>query len=288
MTMPTHSPDQPYGPPGYPGMPQAPGQPPRNGLGTTALVLGILGVVFAIIWLTFWLGAILGVLALIFGIIGSSRAGKGLATNKGVAVSGLVLGAISIVVAIIWGVLIVVAAKDVADELEKETGAKGGATASAEPGTDAAAPSDAASDAAEKPADNAPGELKFGETFAYEDGVKVTVSKPRAHTPDGFAAGHTKGNKAFQVTITIVNGSDKALDVTAALPDAKDAEGAAAEMVFDGSYATKPFQGKVLPGKQAKADYTFSLPAAAAGSLQVEISPTVLEHESAVWTGPTK
>ena len=286
MTMPTHSPDQPYGPPGMPGAPQAPVQPPRNGLGTTALVLGILGVIFAIIPVTFWLGGILGLLALIFGVIGSARAGKGLATNKGSAVTGLVLGVLSIVVAIVWTIVIATAVKDVADELEKELdqkgGTKGGTTASATPGTDGGAP------ASEAPADKAPGELKFGETFTYEDGIKVTVSQPKAHKPDGFAVGHAKGNSAFQVTITIVNGSKKAIDVTGALPDAKDAEGADAEMVFDGSNATKPFEGKVLPGKQAKGDYTFSVPAAAAGSLQVEISPTILEHESAIWTGPTK
>ncbi|GAA2804679.1 DUF4190 domain-containing protein [Streptomyces showdoensis] len=277
MTMPTHSPDQqPWGAPGM----QPPAQP-RNGLGTTALVLGIVGLVFAIIPFLFWLGAILGLLALIFGIVGASRAGKGLATNKGMAVTGLVLGAVSVLVAIVWTVVIATAVKDVADELEKEGGLKGAASSSAEPSKGAAEPS-------ADPSDKAPEALKFGETFTYEDGIKVTVSKPRAHKPDEFAAGFTKGNKAFQVTVTIVNGSKEAVDITAALPNASDANGAAAEMVFDGSYATKPFEGKVLPGKQAKADFTFGVKPDAAGELQVEISPTVLDHDSAVWTGPTK
>ncbi|MEU6930082.1 DUF4190 domain-containing protein [Streptomyces sp. NPDC046385] len=277
MTMPTHSPDQqPWGAPGT----QPPVQP-RNGLGVTALVLGIVGLLFAIIPFLFWLGGILGLLALIFGIIGASRAGKGLATNKGSAVTGLVLGALSILVSIVWTVVIATAVKDVADEIEKSGGLPT-ATASAEPGAGGAAkPSAKATDAAS-------GALKFGETFAYDDGLKVTVSTPRAHKPDAFAAGFTKGNKAFQVTITIVNGSKEAVDITAALPNASDANGASAEMVFDGSYATKPFEGKVLPGKQAKADFTFSMAPDAAGELQVEIAPTVLDHESAVWTGPTK
>lgn len=278
MTMPTHSPDQqPWGAPGM----QPPVQP-RNGLGVTALVLGIVGVLFAIIPFLFWLGGILGLLALIFGIIGVSRAGKGLATNKGMALTGLILGAVSIVVAIVWTAVIATAVKDVADELEKEGGLKATPTSSAAPG------SGSTSEPSAEPTDTTPDALKFGETFAYEDGIKVTVSKPRAHKPDAFAAGYTKGNKAFQVTITIVNGGKEAVDITAALPNASDANGAAAEMVFDGSYATKPFEGKVLPGKQAKADFTFAMAPAAAGELQVEISPTVLDHESAVWTGPTK
>ncbi|MEV6331702.1 DUF4190 domain-containing protein [Streptomyces sp. NPDC051909] len=285
MTMPpSPSPaPQPWGPPGIPGGPQPPFPQPRNGLGVTALVLGIVGLLSAIIWFLFWLGALLGLLALIFGIIGTARAGKGLATNKGMAVSGIVLGVLAMIVALVWVALIATATKDVAEEIEKEQNGKGGTvTATAEPGGKSTeAPS-------AEPTEQAPAALKFGDTFTYEDGIKVTVSKPRAHTPDGFAAGHAKGNKAFQVTITIVNGSGKTLDVTTALPDAKDAEGATADMVFDGSYASKPFEGKVLPGKQAKADYTFSLPSAAAGELQVELSPTILEHDSQVWTGPTK
>ncbi|MET9956045.1 DUF4190 domain-containing protein [Streptomyces sp. NPDC006339] len=284
MTMPSHSPTpQPWGPPGVPGAPQPPFQQPRNGFGVTALVLGILAALFGITPFLFWLGAILGVLAVIFGIIGAVRAGQGIATNKGMAVTGAVLGgAVGLVASIIWVIVLAMAVQDVADDPEKETGGKGSASSSAAPGGEGTGEPSA------EPTEKAPAALKFGDTFTYEDGIKVTVSKPRSHKPDGFAVGHTKGNRAFQVTITIVNGSKKTLDVTAALPDASDAQGGAAETVFDGSDATKPFDGKVLPGKQAKADYTFSLPAAAAGELQIELSPTVLEHESQIWTGPTK
>ncbi|WP_370412264.1 DUF4190 domain-containing protein [Streptomyces fradiae] len=284
MTMPSPSPaQQPWGPPGTPGAPQPPFPQPSNGLGVAALVLGIVGLVTAIIPFLFWLGAILGLLALIFGIVGTARAGKGLATNKGMAVTGLVLGVLAMIVAVVWVIVFATAVKEAAKDIEDAQYPKGGsATSSVAPG------GESTDGPAAEPTEKAPAALKFGDTFTYEDGIKVTVSKPRAHTPDGFAAGHTKGNKAFQVTITIVNGTDKPLALAAALPDAKDAEGASADMVFDGSYASKPFEGKVLPGKQAKADFTFSLPPAAAGQLQIELSPTVLEHESQIWTGPTK
>ncbi|MFB7372285.1 DUF4190 domain-containing protein [Streptomyces sp. NPDC056222] len=284
MTMPTNAPGQsPWGQPptGMPGMPpQPPFQQPRNGLGVTALVLGIVGLLFAIFPFSFWLGGILGVLALIFGIIGHSRGRKGEATNKGMALTGLVLGAASIVVSIVWLIVVVTAVKDIADDIDKEIKKQEKVTtAPTEPG---AAPTEAA------PTETAPAALKFGQTFAYEDGIKVTVSKPRAYKPDQFAAGHAKGNSAFQVTVTIVNGSKKTLDVSGALVDASDAEGSRAEPVFDGSNATEMFQGNVLPGKQAKADFAFSVPAKADGELQVELSPTILEHEEAIWTGPTK
>ncbi|GAA3396290.1 DUF4190 domain-containing protein [Streptomyces roseoviridis] len=283
MTMPSHSPTPPpWGPPGAPGAPQPPYAQPQNGIGITALVLGIVGLVSGIIPFLFWLGAILGVLAVVFGIIGAARAGKGLATNKGMAVTGAVLGGVALVASLVWLIFIATAVTDVAKEIEKETGAKGSSSASAAPG------GEGAGEPTEEPVDEVPEPMKFGDTFTYEDGIKVTVSKPRSHEPDEFAVGHAKGNRAFQVTITIVNGSKETLDVTAALPDASDAHGATAETVFDGDNATKPFNGKVLPGKQAKAAYTFSLPAAAADELQIELSPTVLEHESQIWTGPTR
>ncbi|MCT4352989.1 DUF4190 domain-containing protein [Streptomyces sp. Je 1-79] len=290
MTTPTNTPGQnPWGPPaGVPGMPGMPGMPPqppfqqpRNGLGVTALVLGIVGLLFALFPFSFWLGAILGVLALIFGIIGHSRARKGEATNKGMALTGLILGAVSIVVSIVWLIVVATAVKDIADDIDEEIKKQEKASAApADPGTD---------DAPEaEPTETAPAALKFGEAFTYPDGVKVTVSKPRAYKPDQFAAGHTKGNSAFQVTITIVNGSDKAIDVSTALPDASDAQGAQAEAIFDGSNATEMFRGKVLPGKQAKSDFAFSLPADADDEMQIEVGPTVVEYENAIWTGSTK
>lgn len=85
-------PDRP--PAGPPGWPQggAPTTPPRNGIGIAALVLGILAV------LTFWLfiGGLFGLLAIVLGAIGISRVSKGVATNRGVSISGLVLGILGV------------------------------------------------------------------------------------------------------------------------------------------------------------------------------------------------
>jgi hypothetical protein len=67
---------------------------PRNGLGTAALVLGIIG---AVVFLVPFLAWILGVLSLIFGCIGMSRVNRNIATNGGAAVAGIVLGVVSLV-----------------------------------------------------------------------------------------------------------------------------------------------------------------------------------------------
>lgn len=82
---------QPYGTPYAPGV----AGPKRNGMGVAALVLGILAI------LTGWfvLGGVLGILAVVFGVIGRGRAKRGEADNGGLALAGLICGAIGIVIA---------------------------------------------------------------------------------------------------------------------------------------------------------------------------------------------
>jgi O-antigen ligase len=70
---------------------------PRNGFGVAALVLGVLALLLS--W-TIIGGVVLGVLALIFGVLGRSRAKRGEATNGGVSVAGIVLGIIGVIIAI--------------------------------------------------------------------------------------------------------------------------------------------------------------------------------------------
>ena len=75
---------------------------PRNGLGTAALVLGIIGVVFCWIPVTGWA---LNILAVVFGAIGRMRAIAGEATNRSSAVAGLVLGVIGLAVWIVFAIV---------------------------------------------------------------------------------------------------------------------------------------------------------------------------------------
>jgi hypothetical protein len=77
----------------------APVAAPRNGLGTTALVLAIIGLLTC--WTVFG-GIILGVVAVILGFIGRARVKRGEATNGGVAIAGIVLGFLSIVAAAVF------------------------------------------------------------------------------------------------------------------------------------------------------------------------------------------
>lgn len=75
---------------------------PKNGLGTTGFVLGLIGLIFSfipIIGLVAWPLVILGI---IFAAVGLGRIRKHRATNKGLTITGLVLSVIGLVICIIW------------------------------------------------------------------------------------------------------------------------------------------------------------------------------------------
>lgn len=81
-------PPMPYGE--YPGGPPA----PRNGLGIAALVVGIVGLVSSVSVVG---GILLGIVAVILGLLGRARAKRGEATNGGVALAGLIIGVLAII-----------------------------------------------------------------------------------------------------------------------------------------------------------------------------------------------
>ncbi len=104
----------PQGPQGYGPPPGYQGPPPpggygvqkKNGFGVASLVLGIASLVL------FWSavgGVVLGALALVFGVLGRKRVSRGEADNGGVALAGIITGAIGLVLGLVVGVGIVVA-----------------------------------------------------------------------------------------------------------------------------------------------------------------------------------
>lgn len=94
-----------------PSMGGAPVASRGNGWGITALVLGIVAVVFSFIPVMGVVAFVLGPLAVLFGIIGATRK----FAKKGAAIAGIVLGILSIVIAAIW-MAVVSAAVSSADQ----------------------------------------------------------------------------------------------------------------------------------------------------------------------------
>jgi hypothetical protein len=91
-------PPQPYG--GYPGgyYPPPPAAP-KNGMGTAALILAIIGLVLC--W-SIAGGVILGLCAIIIGFVARGRVKRHEATNGGVATAGIVLGAIAVIAGLVF------------------------------------------------------------------------------------------------------------------------------------------------------------------------------------------
>jgi hypothetical protein len=96
---PPPSPQPYYGyPPPYYGYP-TPRAEPRNGLAITSLVLAITALVS--VWSVLG-GIILGLAAVVIGFLGWGRVKRGTATNGGVAITGIVLGALAIIVGLVF------------------------------------------------------------------------------------------------------------------------------------------------------------------------------------------
>ncbi|MFW6691994.1 DUF4190 domain-containing protein [Streptomyces sp. MAR4 CNX-425] len=120
---------------------------PRNGAGTAALVLGIIGAVLAFTLVFSPLAVILGALAIGFGVTAVRRVRRGEARNRASGLWGIWLGGVAAVAGVGMSVLLVVLAADFFAPVSPET-------------------------------DNA---VEAGQTVTYDDGLEVTlVAEPVA------------------------------------------------------------------------------------------------------------
>jgi len=80
-------------------------QPPQgNGIAVASLVLGICALVLFFLW---FLAPILGLLAIIFGALGISKANKIGGKGKGLAIAGLITGVLGLLISIALVVLFI-------------------------------------------------------------------------------------------------------------------------------------------------------------------------------------
>ncbi|MFE0643660.1 DUF4190 domain-containing protein [Streptomyces sp. NPDC058877] len=242
----------------------------RNGLGTAALILGIIGTVSGLIPLFFWLAGILGLTALVLGLVGNGRVKRGEANNKGVTLTGAILGLAALILSVVGAVITFTAVSDAVDEIDKAINDSAPQDPTAkEPTADPAATDQPAKDLAD------------GDTSVYDDDLKVTVSDLKAYSPGEFAVGHTEGNKAYQVTVVIENGSKKDFDTALVTLTGRAGEGGVeAEEIFDEKVGAG-FEGTLKPGKKATATFAFDAPEDAK-NLTVEVGPG-LDYDASQW-----
>ncbi|MFD3700246.1 DUF4352 domain-containing protein [Streptomyces sp. NPDC058646] len=266
----------------YPTYPQA--APTTNGLAIAALVLGILGILGGVTPFLFWAGALLGLTGFGLGIAGLVKANKG-APRKAMAVTGMVLGFLSLG-AMAGGIYFTAAIVKEVERREDEDLAEldidppYSPSSPSYPGYPTPKPKPSPSDIPGKTS-----ALPWGSTFTYPDGVEITVQEATAYTVGKTAYPQNRTGRGVKVTVKITNRSDAPIDVTTALPHARDDKGTESEMVFDGSLP-KLFKGSVLPGESATGGFVFDV-AKDSKNLHFEISPGITnDYDDAIWSGP--
>ncbi|MDT0310491.1 DUF4352 domain-containing protein [Streptomyces sp. DSM 44917] len=125
-----------------------------------------------------------------------------------------------------------------------------------------------------------------GETAEWEDGLQITVSAVEPYTPTEYAIGHTEGNDAYGLSISVENAGSEPIDITFILPTARaGADGVTAEEIFDETTGSG-FDGELAPGRSATAEYAFSVPAGSP-TLEIQIEPGLdLDASPATWELP--
>jgi hypothetical protein len=93
---------------------------PSNGLGTAGFVVGLIGLVFSFIPLIGVVAWPLVILGIVFSAVGIAKANKGRASNKGLAIAGLVVSVIGLAICILWAAVWNKAANDVNEEAKRE------------------------------------------------------------------------------------------------------------------------------------------------------------------------
>lgn len=162
--------------------PYTPQPTPKNGLGTAGFVLGLLSALFAmipIIGIIAWPMAFLG---LIFGIVGISRVGKGVATNKGLSIAGTVLAAVGLVICITWAAALGSTAQQVGTELDRS------ATAPAAPQLPVGTSGDAT--------------VPFGQVWTSSNGNTIVAGAPETGISESPLE---SGESVIRVAVTLTN-----------------------------------------------------------------------------------
>lgn len=200
--------ESPYGAQSPYGAPVAfAGQPPAytpvaadakkpNVLGFVALGIAVLGFIGVCIPFVTIIGLVLLVIAFVLAIVALFLKGR-----KWPALVGL---GISVLGAILAGVLLVISLVTAWSTIPDQDPLPTFAPEASE------SPSDDGEIEPVDPADAA----AFGETFAYDDGVELTVSEPTPYAPSEFAAGATFPDNVL-ITVTVTNNSAEPVDVFA-------------------------------------------------------------------------
>lgn len=166
-----------------------------------------------------------------------------------------------------------------ADEALSET------SASLEPESSSPSP-EPITESSDEPDDFVSGAVKIGQTFTYEDGLKVSVVSAKKDTAGQDPIEGSPGDPTAIITIKITNGTAKKF--------------AAGDVLVDVSYDSKNgdlasdlyeyngFVGTISSGRSKMAKYEFLFEdKKGLNDLVIEVTPS-LDHDSAIFEGAAK
>ncbi len=102
------------------------------------------------------------------------------------------------------------------------------------------------------------GTLAFGKAYTWDDGVTVTVGKPMSFRPSEYAAVE-KGKRYVKFTVTVVNKSNKPVDLGLTYISVQSKNEEADEVFDSGSGLKGPPDTKVLKGRVSEFDVGFGV-----------------------------
>ncbi|MEV6669295.1 hypothetical protein [Streptomyces sp. NPDC051162] len=133
--------------------------------------------------------------------------------------------------------------------------------------------------------------VAFEDTYAYDDGLKVKVTRPTAFKPSVTSLGHRPENSPITFMVTVTNGTGRTFQVTGLLVSVTAGQGAdRAEQIFDTARGVgTPLSGPLAAGKSATATFAFDVPPANTGRVDIEVRPDFGgKNDSVHWVGPVR
>ncbi|GAA0292681.1 DUF4190 domain-containing protein [Kineococcus aurantiacus] len=221
--------------PQYAPAPEQMGQRPRNGFGVAALVLSLIGLIVGLFMVTFGFALFLGILGLIFGLVGLRRVKRRIATNRGVSLAGVILSALSLILGIIGAVVTFNAVDDAVQSLGTPS------SAVADPNAPAAFPGATAKDKV----------VQAGEQVDA-DGVLITAGQ--------LVPGKDTAGKTLCSTVSYTNNSKEATSFNGGFDwKLQDPNGVILMNTYGGS-DNQLQSGQLAPGGTMSADVCFDAP----------------------------
>ena len=258
----------------YPGPPSPPPVKSSNGLAVAGFVLGLLGL------LSSWI-PVLSVVGILMGVIGAVLAGVGLSkaskvnAGKGLAIAGIVLGALGVIIAILINVVFVGAVDNAIDEAVES-----GVTSPGSGQSGGDAPGDGA--AGSTRANPAP----LGSAVTGDDWT-VTVHSAKEISEDSLDQTAAAGSILIAVNLTATyegddeQGTTPWVSVDYVSPDGTTFDSLGGSTMFIADNEFDSFK-TVYPGGSVKGDMILGIPAGNWKKGVFAVSPAMMSDDTFV------